>query len=140
MNATTKRSLLGFVLFGLLLLGVSACQSPSANLTPAENGLDAVREFTDAQLKGDFERARFYMVNSPTNQALLGAFEKEFRALDKTGRENWRSASLQIASVEEPVDSLTIVWISHLVDTAKRARVAEKTPAGWKVNYSRTYP
>jgi hypothetical protein len=140
MNATTKRSLLGFVLLGFLLLGASACQSPASSFTPAENGLDAVREFTDAQLKGDFERARFYMVIHPTNQALLGAFEKEFRALDKTGRENWRSTSLQIARVEEPSDSLTIVWISHQVDTAKRARVAEKTPTGWKVNYSRIYP
>ena len=44
------------VWIGSLLLLIAACSSPTKNFTPAENGLDAGREFIDACV-GSFARS-----------------------------------------------------------------------------------
>ena len=58
---------------------LASCSTASAPLVPAENGLDAGREFIDACLKGDFERASFYMMDTKENKAILDNIEKEYR-------------------------------------------------------------
>ena len=55
------------VWIGLLLLLIAACSSPTKNFTPAENGLDAGREFIDACLKGDFSWVEDYKKLYPEN-------------------------------------------------------------------------
>ena len=44
-----------------------ACNTPK-NQQPAEDALDAAREFKDACLKGDFDKAKFYLLPNKTSE------------------------------------------------------------------------
>jgi len=48
-------------LFSSLIFALS-CSNQQAVLLPAENSFDAGREFIDGTLKGDFQKASFYML------------------------------------------------------------------------------
>ena len=92
---------LNHILIGIAIT-LASCSTASAPLVPAENGLDAGREFINACLKGDFERAAFYMVESNENKALLNQIETTYREKDKEGRQELRTASINIREVSEP--------------------------------------
>ncbi|BDQ11058.1 hypothetical protein [Sediminibacterium sp. TEGAF015] len=113
---------------------IASCSSASAPLVPAENGLDAGREFIDACLKGDFERASYYMLDSKENKAILDKIEKEYREKDKEGRQELRSASINIKEVSEPNDSTVILFHSTSLDTTGKKIIIIKQNNRWLVN------
>ena len=113
---------------------LASCSTGSAPLVPAENGLDAGREFIDACLKGDFERASFYMVESNENKALLNQLETTYREKDKEGRQELRTASINIREVSEPNDSTVILFHSNSLDTTGKKTIIIKQNNRWLVN------
>lgn len=123
------------VLKGLMLLFVVACSSPAKNFTPAENGLDAGREFIDACLKGDFSKAAFYMLDDDKNKQLLLTVEAAYREKDKEGRQELRSASINIKEVSEPNDSTVILYHSNSLDTTSKQTIIVKRNNIWLVNF-----
>ena len=58
-----------FIPFFILIC--ASCKSPNNEMVPAENGLDAGREFIDGCLKGDFIKADFYMLQDELNVQFL---------------------------------------------------------------------
>ena len=124
---------LNHVLIGMAIT-LASCSTASAPLVPAENGLDAGREFIDACLKGDFERAAFYMVESNENKALLNQIETIYREKDKEGRQELRTASINIREVSEPNDSTVILFHSNSLDTTGKKTIIIKQNNRWLVN------
>lgn len=126
------------------LIGISfmlaSCGTASAPLVPAENGLDAGREFIDACLKGDFERASFYMMDTKENKAILDNIEKEYREKDKEGRQELRTASINIKEVSEPNDSTVLMYHSTSLDTTGKKTIIIKQNNRWLVNLNQTNP
>ncbi len=124
------------------LIGISfmlvSCSTASAPLDPAENGLDAGREFIDACLKGDFERASFYMLDTKENKAILDNIEKEYREKDKEGRQELRTASINIKEVSEPNDSTVLMYHSTSLDTTGKKTIIIKQNNRWLVNLNLT--
>jgi len=122
------------VLKGLMILLVVACSSPAKNFTPAENGLDAGREFIDACLKGDFSKAAFYMIDDEKNKQLLLNVEAAYREKDKEGRQELRLASINIKEVAEPNDSTVILYHSNSLDTSAKQTLIVKRNNIWQVD------
>ncbi|MDP3394058.1 hypothetical protein [Sediminibacterium sp.] len=120
---------------GLMFLLIAACSSPTKNFTPAENGLDAGREFIDACLKGDFSRAAFYMVDDEKNKQLLLTKESAYRERDKEGRQELRLASINIKEVSEPNDSTVILYHSNSLDTSSKQTIIVKRNNIWLVDF-----
>ncbi len=127
-----------FVFFGLIVF-LFACNSKQQSLLPAENGLDAGREFIDGCLKGDFIKAHFYLLADATNEQLLKTTEASYREKDKEGRQELRSSSINIRSVQEPNDSTVTLNYSLSSDTASKQLYIIKREANWLVDYKKTF-
>lgn len=129
---------LSTLLLGFFALIIFACNTPTKEFTPAENGLDAGREFIDACLKGDFTKASFYMVSDEINSQLLDQIESAFREKDKEGRQELRLASINIKEVAEPNDTTVILYHSTSLDTSSKQTFIVKRNNSWQVNLKQT--
>ncbi len=125
-----------FVLLGIIIV---ACNSKQQSLLPAENGLDAGREFIDGCLKGDFIKANFYLLPNATNEQLLKTTEASYREKDKEGRQELRTSSINILSVQEPTDSTVSLNYSLSSDTASKYLYIVKRDSKWQVDYKKTF-
>jgi hypothetical protein len=123
----------------VLVLLIAACNSKQASFAPAENGLDAGREFIDGCLKGDFIKANYYLLPDESNLQLLKTTEAAYRERDKEGRQELRTASINIQSVEEPNDSTVALRYSTSADTSKQTVYIIKRNAQWLVDYKKTF-
>ncbi len=127
-----------FLLASIFFLLV-ACTNSIKNYDAAENGLDAGREFIDACLKGDFLKANFHLLTDPQNTALLKTTEAEYREKDKEGRQQLRTASINIKEVTEPNDSIVILQYSNSLDTIPHKSVVIKRNNQWLVDYKQSF-
>ena len=130
-----NRSIIGFFLLVLIL---AACNNQKNSFIPAENGLDAGREFIDGCLKGDFIKAKFYLLPDEGNLQLLNKTESSYREKDKEGRQELRTASINIQSVNEPNDSTVQLMYSTSADTTKKTVYILRRNAQWQVNLTMT--
>lgn len=133
----SKKSLKYFLLIAVIWLG--ACSNPEASYMPAENALDAGREFIDACLKGDFTKARFYMLDDSTNQGHLNRAETKFRGYDKEGRQQLRTASINISEVSDVDTNTTIIYYSNSFDQQPLKIKVVKQKEQWLVDFKYTY-
>lgn len=126
-------------LFALFILGVAACKNSTQLFPQAEDGLDAGREFIDGCLKGDFLKAKFYLLADQRNTILLKASEAAYRTLDKEGRQQLRTASINIKELIEPCDSILVLMYSNSFDTSTLKAVIIKESNLWKVDYKQSF-
>lgn len=106
---------------------------------PAENALDAGREFIDACLKGDFSKAKFYMLDDSTNSGHLNRAETKFRNLDKEGRQQLRTASINISEVSDIDTTQTIIYYSNSFDQQPLKIKVIKQKEEWLVDFKYTF-
>jgi len=118
----------------LILLVAGACGGRQRNYQPAENALDGGREFIDACMKGDFSRAAFFMLPGAANEERLKEMERAYREKDKEGRQQYRTASINIKEVTELNADTTLIRYSNTVDlNTKTLKVVHKEQ-GWLVD------
>lgn len=128
--------------FSLLFCSVlffTACKNRTNEYIAAENGLDAGREFIASCNQGDFSKAGFYMIQDPSNIGLLADAEKNYRALDKEGRQLLRQASINIKSVTEPSDSTVLLAYGISGDTNTKTLWMIKQNGNWLVDFKKTF-
>jgi hypothetical protein len=123
-------------LFCLFILAFAiSCSSKKAALLPAENSFDAGREFIDGNLKGDFQKATFYMIADEQNKQFLSVAEQEYRQKDKEGRQELRTASINLEKVEDIDKAQSIIYFSNSFDKKPQKIKVIKTNQGWLVDY-----
>ncbi|MFY8003840.1 MAG: hypothetical protein ACOVNR_03325 [Chitinophagaceae bacterium] len=122
-----------FILISLLFL---ACSNEEWNV--AESGLDAGREFIDACLKGNFEKAEFYMLASVENEKALDAIEKKYRNQNRDGRNEYRNASINILAVKELNVNEWEIEFQNSYDKKPGKLKAVKQAEKWLVNLSQS--
>jgi hypothetical protein len=126
-----------FYLF--LLVFLFACSNDKVNYSKAENAFDAGREFIDGTLKGDFKKSAYYMLLDTANQALLNVQEKEFRLKDKEGRQQLRTASINIQQVED-IDSITsMIHYNNSFDKKNQILKVIKQNNTWLVDFKYSF-
>ena len=125
--------------FILIFIFFIACNGSQDNYTKAENAFDAGREFIDGTLKGDFKKSAFYMLTDTVNQQFLNVQEKEFRLKDKEGRQQLRTASINIQQIEE-VDSITIIiHYNNSFDKIEHTLKVVKLNNNWSVDFKYSF-
>lgn len=118
---------------------LTACTTKITDYKKAENAFDAGREFIDAGFKGDFTKAAFFMLPNEANKQLLGALETVYRSKDKEGRQQARTASINIIQVDD-IDSITTIiqYSSSFEKSTKKIKVVKKE-ANWLVDYQYSF-
>lgn len=118
----------------IILILLVACTGTQPEYRKAEDALDAGREYINATLQGDFSRAAFYTVSDEKNKQLLLLTEKIYREKDKEGRQQFRTASINIAEVKELTDSTTTIQYSNSFDKEAHVLQVVKRNQTWLVD------
>ncbi len=98
------------VCFIVLLLG--ACHA-GKTFDKAEDAQDAGRQFIRASLDGDYEKARFYLLNDSVNLLLISKWQQGFDQMDRETRQQYREANILPLSIRAINDSLTTYTFSN---------------------------
>jgi hypothetical protein len=121
-----------FLLIASLVLAACGKQK---GYQKSDNALDAAREYIGACLQGDFAKAAFYMVPGKENEEQLKETEQAYRQKDKEGRQQYRSASINISEVKEISADTTIIHYSNSFDkTPETIGVVRQSDQSWLVN------
>jgi hypothetical protein len=124
------------LLFTFILL--TACGGRQQDYRKAENGLDAGREFISACLQGDFRKAGFFMLPDKKNTQKLNEIETGYREKDKEGRQNLRTASINIREVSDIDSVTTLISYSNSFDTLPQTIRVVKQNDSWLVDLTHT--
>ena len=114
-----------------------ACNGKEQNYRKAEDALDAGREYINACLQGDFSKAAFYTLPNDKNTFILKDLEKTYREKDKEGRQQFRTASININEVKELTDSSTQIMYSNSFDKQPHILYVLKQKNTWLVDLSK---
>jgi hypothetical protein len=122
-----------------VFLCLTACSANRKEYTQAESAFDAGREFIDACLKGDFEKAAFYMLKDAANSSYLKTIEDTYRKNDRTGRQQLREASINIREVDDLSPDSSIINYNNSFDTTAHKVKVIKKDGQWLVDLKYTY-
>ena len=104
------------IYFGsFLLLCLTACNNDDrqSTSTGSDSDIDAARNFIQAALVGDFERAKNFMVNDSLNHEDLNAIQRLNERLTKEEKEKYQGASIRIHQDRKVNDSTSVVYYSN---------------------------
>jgi len=79
----------------------------------AEDAQDAGRQFIRASLDGDYEKARFYLLNDSVNLLLISKWQQGFDQMDRDIRQQYREASILPINIHPINDSVTSYTFSN---------------------------
>jgi hypothetical protein len=117
---------------GLLALLIG-CSTPTKNFPPAGSSIEAGRNYVEACLQGDFEKATAYAASTETMKSHNANTEKNYRDLDKEGRSNYRQASIIIVGITDQDSLHTQMNYQYSLDKKTRQLEIEKTNGKWLV-------
>jgi hypothetical protein len=119
--------------YTLLLALVIACSTPTKNFPPAGSSIEAGRNYVEACLQGDFEKATAYAAPTQSMKIHTANTEKNYRDLDKEGRSNFRQASIIILGITDQDSLHTQMNYQYSLDKKPRQVEIEKTNGKWLV-------
>ena len=128
-------------LFLFLLFFVIACKTKDEKAAKSENNIDAARNFIRAALDGKFQEAKNYMLTDSVNLNYMDlVVERSYAKLDPETKNGYRSASINIHEVTEPVkDSVTIVIFSNSYKNDRDTLKVLKQNGLWLVDLKYLY-
>ena len=96
-----------FLLLFISVCILSACNSDDrqSSSTTSDSDIDAARNFIQAALVGDFERAKTFMVNDSLNLEDLNAIKRLNERQTKEEKEKYQEASIRIHQDRKVNDS-----------------------------------
>jgi hypothetical protein len=115
-----------------------ACQSKQ-NYAAAENALDAGREFIDACLKGDFNKADFYLLHDAVNQEYLLKEKKSYGEKSNEQKKQFNEASIIINEEAIINDSTHIINYKNSFDKTAHAVKVISRNNHWQVDLKYTF-
>jgi hypothetical protein len=117
-------------LFFLIIL--IACNNNQYKL--AEDGLDAAREFENACLKGDFKKAKYYIVQNQKNNNLIFDISDQYFKNTEAQKKELGNASIRVISTKE-IDSISsLIILGNSFDARIDTLFTIKKNAGWLVD------
>ena len=121
----------------LLLVSLFACNSDDrqSNTTTSDSAVDAARNFIQAALVGDFERATKFMVNDSLNHEDLNAIQRLNERLSKEEKEKYQEASIRIHQDRKLNDSTRIIYYSNSFKNKQDSLKVIKTNNEWLVDF-----
>jgi hypothetical protein len=98
-------------IYGLLVF-LFACNA-GKTFNKAEDAQDAGRQFIRASLDGDYEKARFYLLNDSVNLLLISKWQQGFDKMDRDTRQQYREANILPINIHAINDSVTSYTYSN---------------------------
>jgi hypothetical protein len=98
--------------FSCFLIFIVACHA-GKTFNKAEDAQDAGRQFIRASLDGDYEKARFYLLDDSINLLLISKWQQGFDNMDRDTRQQYREASILPISIRAINDSVTTYTFSN---------------------------
>jgi UDP-N-acetylglucosamine 2-epimerase len=117
----------------LLLVLLIGCTNPPKSFPPASTSIEAGRNYVEACLQGDFEKATAYAAATQTMKLHTANTEKNYRNLDKEGRSNFRQASIVIEGITDQDSLHTQMNYQYSLDKKPRQLEIEKKSGSWFV-------
>lgn len=106
----------------------------------SENNIDAARNFIRSALDGKFTAARTFMLADSVNTNYMDLAERSYQRIDQSTKDGYRSSSINIVSVKEPVrDSVTIVIYSNSFKNDPDTLKVIKAGGQWLVDFKYLY-
>lgn len=105
----------------------------------ADDPLDAGRRFIDACLKGDFDRAAFYMAADEKNNSLLLEQKRNYEAKGKQEQREYNEASIIINEDAVVNDTTHVINYQNSYDnTGRKVKVVLRNGT-WVVDFKYTF-
>lgn len=123
------------------LLVTTFCFSCTSEKTysKAENAFDAGREFIDACLKGDFDKASFYMLQDDKNKDLLLQQKRNYNEKSDQEKEQYKESSIIINEDATINDSTHIINYKNSYDNVGRKVKVVLQNNTWLVDFKYTF-
>lgn len=120
------------------MLGLASCKN--AEEVRSENAVDAARNFIQAALNFDFEKAAGFMVDDSLNRQDLHLMERVLeRNLTKEDRDNYRKASIHIHENRQINDSTSVIYYSNSYKNIKDSLKVVSRNGLWLVDFKYTF-
>lgn len=126
-----------FYCFSFLFLCLTACNSDErqSSSTTSDSDIDAARNFIQAALVGDFEKAKTFMVNDSLNHEGLNAIQRLNERLPKDEKEKYQVASIRIHEDRKVNDSTSIIYYSNSYRNKTDSLKVIKSNGEWLVDF-----
>ena len=121
----------------ILLSGFYACNDGDrqAASSSSDSDIDAARNFIQAALAGDFEKAKTYMLNDSLSLQDLNAIERLNERLSKEEKEKYQTASIRIHNDRKINDSTSIIYYSNSYKNKVDSLKVVKNNGVWMVDF-----
>ncbi len=130
-----------FFVASFLFFFIYSCKGKDKQVPgKSENNIDAARNFIRAALDGKFNEARTYMLSDSVNVNYMDVAERSYQKAEQLTKDGYRTSSINIISVMEPVkDSVTVIIYSNSFkndhDTLKVLKIKDQ----WMVDFKYLY-
>ena len=106
------------------------------NYLPADNALGAGREFIDACLKGDLDKASFYMLPETENKQLLNKVITQFQNSTDLKKKQLSESSIIIIDVSYISQKEVVINYKYSFDGyARKIKVLAQSSGNWLVDF-----
>ncbi len=123
--------------FFLMMISIISCDLK--NYQPATTALEGGREFIDACLKGDFDKAAFYMIADSTNNKNLLKIKRDYDFKPSDEKHSYATSSIIINADETINDSTHIINYANSYDkVARKVKVLHRN-GQWLVDFKYTF-
>ncbi len=123
----------------LLLACLFFSCAQQAQYEPAQDSMDAGRQFIDGCLKGEFKRANFYMIPDVTNTDELKKMQTAYDLKDADYRVQYRQASILIDHEETLNDSIRVIYYKNSFDKIPHKVKVINRDKQWLVDLKYTF-
>ena len=120
-----------------LLISLVACNEDDrqSNSTSSDNAIDAARNFIQAALVGDFDKAKIFMVNDSLNHEDLNAIQRLNERLSPEEKTKYQEASIRIHQDRKLNDSTRIIYYSNSFRNKKDSLKVIQLQGQWLVDF-----
>ena len=113
--------------------------SCGTSYSPATTALEGGREFIDACLKGDFDKAAYYMIDDDANNDYLLKIKRDFHEKGSEQRIEYGKASINIIEDAAINDSVHIINYKNSYDNIVRKVKVIRRDDKWLVDFKYTF-
>lgn len=124
-----------------LLVLLYACNNIDKGSTTSDNDIDAARNFIQAALNDDFDRAGTFMLDDSVNRedlALLRRLSRE--RLSDEDRKKYKEASIRIHERKPLNDSTSLIFFSNSYKNKKDSLRVVRYDKKWYVDLKYIFP
>lgn len=123
-----------FLIFQLALTACNDSDRGSASST-SDSDVDAARNFIQAALVGDLDRAKTFMINDSLNLETLNTIKRWNERQTKEEKEKYQVASIRIHNDRKLNDSTSIISYSNSYKNQQDSLKVVKTNGKWLVDF-----